>query len=582
MACPNGPVPTADAALLHAVFALAVLAAACDRPGGSAGAKPAPTTSAAVPAQVVEITVAGTADLHGRLSTLPLLGGYVRALRAKNPDGVVLVDAGDMFQGTLESNLNEGAAVIEAYKKLGYDAVAIGNHEFDYGPVGEASIPRKGTKEGPESDPRGALKARALQAKGAFPVLAANILEDGRPLAWPNVAPSVVVTRNGVEVGIIGVSTMDTPTTTISANVVGITMKPIVKAIADEAKALRDRGAKVVVVAAHAGGQCAKLDAPADLSSCDAAAEIFEVARALPRGAVEVIVAGHTHQAIAHEVAGIAIVQANAYGTDFGRVDLSVDARTGKVLRTRIHAPVPVKQGGKVNGGEVGPAPEVQDAVGPAIESARARRAESLETTLTAPFPAKYREESALGNLVTSLLLEVEPRADIAVANGGGLRADLPAGELSYGALYDALPFDNRLARVTMTGRLLRETVTKNLTGKSGILSLAGARVEGKCEGGALSVEIFVSGRKKAERKLKDEDEVLVVTNEFLATHGDDFGAGDRVEIDESGPPLRDPIAAALKKRKGTLRPEDWLAPGKPRIALPGPIGAGICGAKAK
>lgn len=586
IACPNGAVLLRNALarrLFGAVLPLVMLAAGCDGAGKGTVAPPpatAPTAPPAEAAQTVEITVAGTSDLHGRLSTLPLLGGFVGALRAKNPDGVVLVDAGDMFQGTLESNLNEGAAVVDAYRKLGYDAVAIGNHEFDYGPVGEASTPRKGAKEGPESDARGALKARALQAKGAFPMLAANILEDGRLLAWPNVAPSVIVTKRGVQVGIIGVSTKDTPVTTIAANVVGITMKPLAQAITDEAKALREKGAKVVVVAAHAGGQCTKLDVPADLSSCDPAAEIFEVARALPAGTVQAIVAGHTHKAVAHEVAGIPILQSNAYGTDLGWVSLTVDAKTGSVLRAAIHAPEPVKQGARVDGIEISPAADVLAAVAPAIESARARRAEGLGISLSATFVAKYRDESSVGNLVTSLLLEAEPKADVAVANGGGLRADLPAGELTYGSLYDALPFDNRLARMTMTGRMFRDTVRKNLTGKSGILSLAGARVAGKCEGGELVVDVFVAGKSKAERPLKDADRILIVTNEFLATRGDDFGPGEQVEIDEDGPPFRELVAAAVKKRKGTFRPEDWLVPGKPRIALPGPIGADICKGK--
>ena len=95
----------------------------------------------------------------------------------------MLVDAGDMFQGTLESNMTEGAAVVRAYNALGYDAVAVGNHEFDFGPVGPAPSPRA-----PGDDPRGALKARAAEAH--FPFLAANLVDDatGAPPAWPNVA----------------------------------------------------------------------------------------------------------------------------------------------------------------------------------------------------------------------------------------------------------------------------------------------------------------------------------------------------------------------------------------------------------
>src|SRR5947207_644615 len=111
----------------------------------------------------VTISIVGTNDLHGALDRLPILAGYLanlRAVRAADGGAVVLVDAGDMFQGTLESNLNEGAAVIEAYNALHYDAVTLGNHEFDFGPEGPDA-----TVKAEDDDPRGAIKARAAEAK---------------------------------------------------------------------------------------------------------------------------------------------------------------------------------------------------------------------------------------------------------------------------------------------------------------------------------------------------------------------------------------------------------------------------------
>src|ERR1041385_4877834 len=95
-------------------------------------------------AGAVTLTIIGTNDLHGALDRLPILGGYlanVRAAREKDGGGVIVVDAGDMFPGTLESNLAEGADVVRAYNQLGYAAAAVGNHEFDYGPeeTGRAS-----------------------------------------------------------------------------------------------------------------------------------------------------------------------------------------------------------------------------------------------------------------------------------------------------------------------------------------------------------------------------------------------------------------------------------------------------------
>src|SRR4051812_26757086 len=81
------------------------------------------------------ITIIGTNDLHGALDRMPLFAGFVanvRAARAKDGGAVLLIDAGDMFQGTLESNLAEGADVVRAYNQIGYTAVAVGNHEFDF------------------------------------------------------------------------------------------------------------------------------------------------------------------------------------------------------------------------------------------------------------------------------------------------------------------------------------------------------------------------------------------------------------------------------------------------------------------
>src|SRR5690606_20880008 len=95
----------------------------------------------------------------------------------------------------------------------------------------------------------------------------------------------------------------------------------------------------LVIVGAHAGGSCTEFDDPRDLSSCDTNAEIFQLARAMPRGLVDVIVAGHTHQALAHEVAGIAIVQGYSQGRFFSRVDVTFDTRERRVVERTPMAP---------------------------------------------------------------------------------------------------------------------------------------------------------------------------------------------------------------------------------------------------
>jgi 5'-nucleotidase len=513
------------------------------------------------PGAPVEITVIGTSDLHGRLAALPLFAGYLSALRRVRPGRVVLVDAGDAFQGTLESDLGEGRAVIRAYRLVGYHALAIGNHEFDYGPEGPAAAPR-----GPGDDPRGALKARAREAAGAFPLLAANITEVGAPLRWENVRASAIVDLPaGVRVGIVGVTTEATGATTLAANFAGLRAGSPAEAVAREAAALRRAGAQVVVVAAHAGAICRNLDDPDDLGSCSADAEIFDVARALPAGLVDAIVAGHTHAAVAHRVNGIPVVQAYARGRSFSRVDLTFDPGAGRVVRTRIHRPTRIRPRGRYEGHPVTEDPAVAAVVAEAERQGRAKRDEPLGITLAAPVRRAYARESALGNLVSSMMLELEPRATLAFTNGGGLRADLAPGPLRYGALYDALPFENRLVLVRMTGRQVREVLARNLSSARGILCIAGARVEARCGPQGLTVDLTLT---RPGRKLKDDEVVPVVTSDYLATGGSSFPRTASLEVvrDEA---LRDGVAARLRARGGVLHARDFFFPGARRLRLP-------------
>ena len=173
---------------LAVVIALAACGGRTSQPAAPTPVAVAPTpapASAPPPAPAsYTLSIFGTNDTHGALERLPIVAGYVanvRAARAADGGGVLVLDGGDLFQGTIESNLSEGRDVVRAYNAIGYDATAIGNHEFDYGPVGPAA-----TAKSPADDPRGALKANMAAAH--FPFLVANILVDdhGAMPAWPN------------------------------------------------------------------------------------------------------------------------------------------------------------------------------------------------------------------------------------------------------------------------------------------------------------------------------------------------------------------------------------------------------------
>lgn len=543
----------------NAVVAACLLFVACGAP------------QAARAPRRVTITVIGTNDLHGHLRALPVLGGYLAILRElRAEDGaVVLLDGGDLFQGTLESNLLEGAPVIEAYERLGYDAATIGNHEFDYGPEGPRVTPGS-----TEDDPRGALKARARQAR--FPLLSANLrYADGRSLDWEDVAPSVLFERGGVSIGVIGVTTEQTLRTTNAANVRDLSVVPLAEAIVREARALRERGAELVLVAAHAGGRCERFDDPRDLSSCDPEEEIFRVARALPAGAVDAIVAGHTHAGVAHVVNGIPVLESHCYGRAFGRVDLVVERGRG-VVDAVVHPPrMLCEEGTGTDRGDCVPGiyegrPVQADArvaavIAPALENARTARERSLGVVLDGPVTASYGAESALGNLFTDLMRAARPRADVAITNGGGLRADLPAGELTYGALYQASPFDNQFALVRVTAGELARILAENLASDDGFFSISGVRAEARCEGGALRVSLV----DEQGRELPADRELTVVTTDFLATSGGLGVPADRVTIEE-GELVREAMAAVLRERGGRIDPGALLPPARPRVRYEG------------
>ena len=550
--------------------------------------------SATPSAPTITLSIVGTNDLHGGIlqrgdrGGLALLGGYVanlRAARARDGGAVLLLDAGDMFQGTLESNLNEGAIVVAAYNALGYAAAAVGNHDFDFGPVGPPATPQR-----PADDPRGALKARAAGA--VFPFLAANLIDEdtGRPVEWPNVRPSTVVTAAGVRIGIVGVMTARALAGTIAANIGGLRVAPLTDTIAAAARQLRADGASIVVVASHAGGRCSAFTSPTDLSSCEPNEEIMEVTRRLPPGLVDVIVAGHAHSGMAHEVSGVSIIEAYNGGRSFGRIDLVVDRTTRRVLEKRIFAPRDLcarvdrgttrcdpegSSGGRVRaeyeGLPVTPDPSIARTIAPAVNAALTQKQMLLGVTLATPVRRAGAGDSPLGNLFADAYRAGMPGADVAINNtSGGLRADLPSGPLTYGAVFEVMPFDNRLVAFYLTGAELRTVLTTQISRNAALLGISGVHARVTCERGAVNVGML----RPNGSPIADTERLLVATSDFLATGGDAIFSPvtppDGFAIVRDIGLVRDVVVDSLSHRGGTLREEQLVSTTNPRWSLPG------------
>ena len=522
----------------------------------------------------VTISIIGTNDVHGALSANDSVGGIVtvsayadalRRARAADGGAMLLIDAGDMGQGSLESNLVEGAAVVDAYNAMGVTAAAIGNHEFDFGPVGKNAIPIE-TGE----DPRGNLKRRASEAQ--FPLLAANLidLETGKPVAWDNVQPSVMVEAAGVKIGIVGVVTENALTTTIAANTTGLRVAPLADTIAAEARKLRDEGAVLVIAAAHAGGKCTDFSDPEDLSSCVMAAEIMRVANQLEPGTVDYIIGGHNHNPIAH-IVNSTPVTANASKTfSFGRVDFRIDRTQQAVMSRQVYAPQYTAPGTRetYEGYPLAANPAVERVALEAQARADALKKEKLGVVLTEAFDLVPDIESAISNLMTEAMLDSFD-GDIAIHNVfGGIRNGLPGGNLTYGAVFEMFPFDNIVSIHEISGSDLREIIARSALWhrKPGF---AGMRVYISCTAGRMSVVM----RLKDGREIADDDRIRVIVNDFLALGGDDVLTpaipDGGFALNYNLPLTREALVSWFKEGPDVLAPEDFRSHDEPKWNIP-------------
>ena len=391
------------------------------------------------------------------------LRGLARTLDALNASGTpyLLLDSGDAWSGTLLSDPSEGALGVRLFNLLNYDAAALGNHEFDYGPIGP---PREG------SHPFGALKARL--AESTFPWLAANLLDraTGRLPSWEGLASTTVLRRAGHRVGVIGIITPETPSITFPHVDRVLRFDAAAAVIEREAMQLRREGVDAVLVLAHEGGKCTAFDDPDDLSTCTTDSPIFTLARSLRPGAVDAIFGGHTHASVAHRVNGIALLQPGCCAEHMAVLDLIFEE--GAPASSIIHPPQPL-----VGRGE-GPLSLALDAVLSVEEQiVHDQREESLGAVAAQPLTTDYHAGSVLGAVLCDVLQAAFPDRQICILNSGGIRREINEGVITYGELYDALPFGNAVAFVELTGAQLTEMVIRGTSGAHGVLQVGGLKV---------------------------------------------------------------------------------------------------------
>ena len=399
-------------------------------------------------------------DLHGQLGPddpvvdtgrvpaggVVALADQIAAVRATG-DAVVVLDAGDLFTGPLASTTAEGAPVIEAYRLMGVDAAAIGNHEFDFGPVGYERItaPAGVTDDAGPDGPRGALLARMAEAP--FPFLSANVhRQDGAPLGWGNQRASTRIRRDGFDVGVVGYTTRDTPTTTLAPNVAGLDFSTgAAQRVAAEIRELRAAGSAPVVLLAHAGIEGELPQALGD--AAEHHGEMATLMAALGVDVPDVIVAGHRHAWMLGRVRGVPIVSSDQHGVGLARLRYCKEQGAPRLVSVERRVAV------------AGTPPESE--LGVRVAAAMAGWEARVKPIAEAPVATLGKECAARGRDGSKLLDQVArataarvadaaaPPAGVPVVglvNTGALRAPLPAGVVRYGDLFTVLPFENTVS----------------------------------------------------------------------------------------------------------------------------------------
>lgn len=590
------------AQLTPVAVVLALVASACQSPFSSKKDPSQTTDSQERAPKVTEpeedrsswkyLTLLGTNDIHGsveagRTKDGSLQGGFafwagvVRSIRqgvearygAEN-SGVLVLDGGDQFQGSLLSNYNEGQLVYSLMSEVGYDAIVPGNHAYDFGPKGW--LEDKVTPTSEDQNPRGALERLVTLAK--FPLLSANtyvksslVDSEGEPVAVDGIGcepvkkvdtasvpaetrsiqwnktqrpaflkPYLIKQVAGVRVALIGLDNITTPQTTTVENVQDLCFRSELDTYLEIRRELEGR-AEVFVLLIHDG------NSGEDKGASDLVAKI--TAKGQAEGLTNVIhavVAGHTHTVNRVMVGQVPLMQSGAHLEMFGRIDLVWDAAKKRIVpaQTRMAAGVRLfHEKCASEAKDFCSVVEVEKKV--AYDQTRVESVRPIEALIEkgkeelapqarrklgvakAEITRHRIAESPLANALTDALRSASG-AEVAMMNTGGIRDNLKAGDVTYEDLFRVLPFNNHgVVLEPMKASTLLALMNKSIKtcGSYGALMQSGLRVtfERNCKGARegdldrkarlLKVETL-SGEVIYERAdpaiPSDENEVLV------------------------------------------------------------------------
>ena len=355
-----------------------------------------------------------------------------------------LLDAGDIFTGTL-AKLTRGELPFELMTTMDYDAMCIGNHEFEYG----------------------WWVLRDAMQRAPFPVLAANLFYEGTDI--PFTQQWTILERDGFRIGVVGIFGTDAATALFPPHLEGLEVRDPVSAARTAVARLRPE-VDLVVLLTHQGHTAPmQTDDEAD-TSVHRDIEV-DIALAGAVEGVDVLIGGHAdagqEEPFIHPVTGTLICQTYGQGTRLGYLKLLIDPESGEIVGHDGRLIV-------VASDDLVPHPIVAAKLAtyrarfPEVDEIIGRTAERLTR--------RYNEESDLGSLFADVLRD-HGQTEIAFVHSGGIRADLPSGDITRENLLDAFPFIDFVTTLRMTGDQILDVLEQSLSLERGVLQVSGMTV---------------------------------------------------------------------------------------------------------
>ena len=441
-----------------------------------------------------KITILHTNDTHGRLKVDDKVIGIDTVAAIKNnTENSILVDAGDTIHGLPFVTLSKGQDAVDLLKAAGYEFIVPGNHDFNYGYERLVELFNNGTK----------LKSGETTLR----MLASNVKKDGKSLFESNYIKEMEVNGKTVKVGFFGIATEETSYKTNPNNVKGIDFTSPVEAAKEQVEDLESQGADVIVALSHVG-----TDESSDPTAYDVINEV---------DGIDVYVDGHSHDTFENgvKVNDTLLVSTGEYLSNLGKVELELNENNEVVNAT---ASLITKEQAL----SVTPDEEVSSKIQEISSTQEEVLSEVIGTNdnfLDGDRNSVRFGETNLGNLITDAMLN-ETGADIAITNGGGIRASIDEGDITKGDVVSVLPFGNYIVTKQLTGAQIKEILEFGVRayGESlgGFPHVSGIKfvVDPSREVGDRIISLTINGEDLDMNKT-----YTVATNDFTAAGGDDY-----------------------------------------------------------